>query len=158
LETYVATDAELDSFEEHNTVDIYRAAMRLRQRLYAKSGAVAKQFDLHVSEMALLDTLGKYGPLTMGELAERSFSSAANASYTIQGLEQRGLVQRERSRESQRVVEVKLTARGKKLFQKTYVRTVRSVNALLEQNLNQAQRAMLLDLLNRILAVDADGV
>ena len=46
METYVATDAELDSFEERNTVDVYRTAMRMRQLFYAKSGAVAEKICL----------------------------------------------------------------------------------------------------------------
>ena len=63
-------NSQLTDFEESNTVDTYRSVMRVRQMLHAASTAVAKKFDMSVSEMALLDTLGKYGPLTMGRLAE----------------------------------------------------------------------------------------
>ena len=117
--------------------------MRARQSLYATSATVAKTFDLHVSEMALLATLGKYGPMSMGQLAELSFSSAPNATYTVRGLEKRGLAKRERSRESNRNVNVSLTTDGKKLYKKTYAQTVGAVNAQLAEKLNKQERKTL---------------
>ena len=142
---------QLSEFEETNTVDVYRSVMRVRQKLHAASAAVAKDFDMSVSEMALLDTLGKYGPQTMGRLAELSFSSAANATYTVQGLEKRGFAKRERSRESNRNVNVSLTSAGRKIFRNTYVRTVQSVNSILAENLDSEQRTTLLELLDNLL-------
>ena len=143
-------------FEESNTVDIYRSIMRVRQRLQAASTAIAKKYDMSVSEMALLDTLGKYGPLTMGRLAELSFSSAANATYTVRGLEKRGLANRERSKESNRSVNVSLTPDGRKIFRNTYIGTVQSVNSLLAENLDAKQRTTLLELLDRFLGSEHD--
>ena len=145
---------QVTEFEEANTVDMYRSVMRVRQKLHAASTAVAKDFDMSVSEMALLDTLGKYGPLTMGRLAELSFSSAPNATYTVQGLEKRGLAKRERSRESNRQVNVSLTPDGRKIFKNTFVRTVQSVNSILAANLDNEQRDLLLQLLNKLLGED----
>jgi DNA-binding MarR family transcriptional regulator len=156
LDTYVEVNTNLSEFDEVNTLETYRVIMRVRQRLYATSTEVAKQFGLHSSEMALLDTLGKYGPLTMGQLAERSFSSAANATYTIQGLEQHGLVKRSRSKDSHRVVNVKLTAAGEKMFRKTYVQTVQNVNAMIGEQLGKNDRNTLLDLLNKMVTPESD--
>jgi DNA-binding MarR family transcriptional regulator len=156
LDTYVEAQTSLSDFEVNNSVEIYRAIMRIRQKLYATSTAVAKQFDLHSSEMALLDTLGKYGPLTMGQLAELSFSSAANATYSIQGLEKLDLVTRKRSTDSHRTVNVELTAKGKKMFKKTYVQTVSAVNSILEQSLNKDQRKTFQELLATITATDSE--
>ena len=150
MDNYVDVNTNLSEFYEANTLEIYRVIMRVRQRLYATSTAVAKQFGLHSSEMALLDTLGKYGPLTMGQLADRSFSSAANATYTIQGLERQGLVKRSRSKDSHRVVNVKLTATGENIFRKTYVETVQKVNDMIGEGLSENDRKTLLNLLNKM--------
>gem|GEM_PF-2696627 len=150
MNTHIEVNTKLSVFEESNTLNIFREVMRVRQRLNSAATMVAKQFDLHTSEMALLDTLGKYGPLTMGDLAERSFSSAANATYTIRGLEKRNLVKRERSTDSHRVVNVQLTRQGKQLFRKTYVQTVREVNEIIGVNLNKTERNSLLALLEEI--------
>lgn len=149
-------NSQLSEFEESNTVDTYRSVMRIRQRLQAASTAVAKQFDMSVSEMALLDTLGKYGPLTMGRLAELSFSSAANATYTVRGLEERGMVRRERSAQSNRNVDVSLTSQGTKIFRQTYAQTVNSVNKLIAAHLNTEERKRLLALLIALLDGDSD--
>ena len=91
------------------------------------------------------------GGSTMGRLAELSISSAANATYTVRGLEKRGLAKRERSKESNRNVNVSLTPDGRKIFRNTYIATVQSVNSLLAENLDAEQRTTLLQLLDRLL-------
>jgi len=100
--------------------------------------------------MSLIDTLGKYGPLTMGKLAALSFSSPANASYTVQSLEQRELLYRERSSNSQRVVDVRLTPEGTKVFKKTYPRTTEAVNDLINDRLTKQERKTLDKLLEKL--------
>ena len=74
---------------------------------------------------------------------ELSFSSAPNATYTVRGLEKRGLAKRERSQESNRNVNVSLTPEGKKLYKKTYAQTVGAVNAQIADKLSKDERTTL---------------
>jgi DNA-binding MarR family transcriptional regulator len=150
LKTYVKTSSKLSESEQESCTSIFRNAMRLRQKLNTTASEVAKTHGLQISEMSLIDTLGKYGSLPMGELAALSFSSPANASYTVRSLEQRELLNRKRSMDSQRVVDVHLTPKGEKVFKHTYPQTTDAVNDLINTRLTKQERLTLDNLLNKL--------
>lgn len=150
MKTHIKISSKLTESEEESSTSIFRNVMRLRQKMHATASEVARTHELHTSEMSLIDTLGKYGPLTMGKLAALSFSSPANATYTVQSLEQRELLYRERSSNSQRVVDVRLTPEGTKVFKKTYPRTTEAVNDLINDRLTKQERKTLDKLLEKL--------
>jgi DNA-binding MarR family transcriptional regulator len=113
---------------------------------------VAPAFGLQSTEMSAVDTLGKFGPLTMGELARRSFISPTNTTRTVKNLVDRKLVKRQRSPESNREVNVSLTVAGERVFQKSYPHMVQDVNDLLASRLNQKERRTLAALLAKLVA------
>ena len=67
-------------------------------------------------ELKMVDILGKEGPLMMSEIASRAGLSMSTLTTTMDGLVEKGLVQRERSENDRRVVRVELTKDGKKVF------------------------------------------
>ncbi len=150
MKTHIKISSKLSESEQESCTSIFRNVMRLRQKMHTTASEVARSYELHTSEMSLIDTLGKYGPLTMGELAAFSFSSPANATYTVQSLEKRGLLNRERSAGSQRVVDVRLMPAGKKLFKLTYPRTTEAVNNLINGRLTKQERKTLDRLLEKL--------
>ncbi len=150
MKTHIKISSKLSESEQESCTSIFRNVMRLRQKMNATASEVARSYELHTSEMSLIDTLGKYGPLTMGKLAALSFSSPANATYTVQSLEQRELLYRERSSNSQRVVDVCLTPEGTKVFKKTYPRTTEAVNDLINGRLTKQERKTLDRLLEKL--------
>ncbi len=150
LKTQIKVSTKLTESEQESCTSIFRNVMRLRQKLSATASEVAKSRELHTSEMSLIDTLGKYGPLTMGKLAALSFSSPANATYTVQSLEQRKLLKRQRSPDSQRVVDVHLTPQGVKIFKLTYPRTTEAVNQLINGRLTKQERKIFDKLLEKL--------
>ena len=150
MRTAVKIAAEISDSDEETCTSMFRDVMRIRQQLYATATDVAKSLGLTSSEMALVDTLGKYGPLTMGQLAELSFISPPNTSYTARSLEDRDLIQRERSAESNRVVNVRLTPNGEKIFKQSYPRVVGAVNEYLQSRINSKDRQSLVKLLRKL--------
>ncbi|MBT7950046.1 MAG: MarR family transcriptional regulator [Gammaproteobacteria bacterium] len=140
MKTHVKVTSKLTESEQGSCISIFRNAMRLRQQLASTASEIARSYDLHTSEMSLLDTLGKYGSLPMGELAALSFSSPANATYTVRSLERRQLLLRKRSEDSQRVVDVHLTSKGEDIFKKTYPQTTEAVNELIKSRLTKKER------------------
>ena len=148
--THIKTSSTLSASEQESCTSIFRNIMRLKQKMHGTASAVAKSHGLHTSEMSLLDTLGTYGPLPMGKLAGLSFSSPANATYTIQSLEKRGLLTRQRSTQSQRVVDVQLKAEGEKLFKKTFPQTTEAINDQLNQRLTKQERKIFDKLLQKL--------
>jgi DNA-binding MarR family transcriptional regulator len=125
--------------------------MRLRHSLRSIASEVATSLDLQSAEMSAIDTLGKFGPLTMGELSRRSFFSPANTTRTVKSLVDRNLVSRQRSQSSDREVNVNLTADGRRIFRKSYPRMLHDVNELLASNLSPEERKTLADLLAKLI-------
>ena len=81
---------------------------------------VAGAHRLQSAELNVIDILGKFGSTNMGELARRSFISPASTTRTVGALEGRKLVRRKRHRDSNRVVMVALTPKGRALYRKCF--------------------------------------
>lgn len=148
--TSVSVVIKLAEADEENSTSVFHDVMRLRQNLQSMASTVAKTLDLQSTEMSALDTLGKFGPLTMGELARRSFISPTNTTRTVKNLVDRKLVSRQRSQDSDREVNVKLTAAGEKIFRKSYPHMVHDVNDALAAKLNRKDRRTLALLLAKL--------
>ncbi len=111
---------------------------------------VATTLGLQSTEMSAIDTLGKLGPMTMGELAKHGFISPTNTTRTVKILADRNLVKRRRSPKSDREVNVMLTSAGEELFKKSYPNMIHHVNDLLASKLNQTDRRTFARLLERL--------
>lgn len=143
-------DTGLDEADEEICVTIFRSIMRARHRLLQIASENAVEFDLHIAEMNVVDILGKYGPLSMGGLSETTFVAPSSTTRTVKKLESMELVRRERSRESERVVSVSLTRKGKALFKQCYPRILEKAGHFFEGRLNNAERARLAKLLHKL--------
>ena len=136
--------------DEENCVAIFRSIMRARHRLHQLASDNAAQFDLHIAEMNVVDILGKHGPLSMGELSETTFVAPSSTTRTVKKLESMGLVRRERSAESERVVTVSLTKKGRALFKQCYPRIIERAEDFLRERLTGVERLRLAKLLHKL--------
>ena len=100
----VATDPELEAFVAAFD-DFVRAAKRARARVERDAVLSPSQFDL-LAPLADGDVLG------LRELARAAGVSAPTATRMLDGLQDRGLVTRERSVDDRRAVRLALTAEG----------------------------------------------
>lgn len=148
--TSVSVVIEISEDDEENCTSVFHDVMRLRHTLNSMASRVAPTVGLQSTEMSALDTLGKFGPLTMGQLAKRSFISPTNTTRTVKNLVNRELVERERSPKSDREVLVRLTAAGENIFRKTYPHMIHDVNDLLGSKLNQKERRAFATLLAKL--------
>ncbi|MGH8986220.1 MAG: MarR family winged helix-turn-helix transcriptional regulator [Acidimicrobiia bacterium] len=101
---------------------VTRLARRLRQQAEAQ---------VSPTQAAVLATIDRRGPLTLGELAEAERVQPPTITAAVDRLEQQGLVQRRRDAPDRRVVGVQLTAAGEALLDQTRSRK----SAYLEQRL-----------------------
>lgn len=150
MNTFVKVTTGLSEGDEQTCTSMFRNIMRVRHHLYALASEVAGKLGLRASEMATIDTLGKYGPLTMSELAKACFFSQPNATYTVSALEKSDLLKRERSADSHRIVNVHLSSAGEKVFKKSYPTTLKQVNAFFDARLTKAEQATLARLLDKL--------
>lgn len=89
-------------------IKLFRATNSLRNRL----GEFWNEHDLTESQFATLEALYHLGPLNHKEIAEKILKREANITHVVDNLERDGLVERERSQEDRRIVEVHLTDKG----------------------------------------------
>jgi DNA-binding MarR family transcriptional regulator len=101
---------------------ITRLARRLRQQSEA---------PLSPTQAAVLATIDRRGPLTLGELAEAERVQPPTITAAVDRLEHQGLVQRRREPHDRRVVRVQVTADGGELLDQARSRK----SAYLEQRL-----------------------
>jgi DNA-binding MarR family transcriptional regulator len=101
---------------------VTRLARRLRQRAEA---------SLSPTQAAVLATIDRRGPLTLGELAEAERVQPPTITAAVDRLENQGLVRRRREAADRRVVEVQITAAGRDLLDQARSRK----SAYLEQRL-----------------------
>ena len=75
-----------------------------------------RQFGLTQPQFGVLECLGHLGPQTIGQLTRKLLSTGGNMTVVIDNLEKDGLVYRANSKEDRRATVVRLTPKGKNLF------------------------------------------
>lgn len=112
-----------DAPAERDWTDDQARALRLwiaLARCYSTfSRAVASKvqgYGLTTPQFGILEALHHLGPLSLGDLADKLLVTGGNVTYVMDRLEEQGLVYRERSADDRRIIQAKLTAKGKSLI------------------------------------------
>jgi DNA-binding MarR family transcriptional regulator len=85
------------------------AVLRLSRRLRQNAAA-----GITPSQLAVLSTLDRHGPMGLGDLAAHEGVQPPSATRMVDNLEATGLVTRQASRADRRAVVVQLTAKGRR--------------------------------------------
>ena len=152
MKNHVKTKTGLSERDEEICIDVFRNIMRVRHLMHKMASGVADGAGLHAAEMNVIDILGKFGPVSMGRLAQETFISPANTTNTVKKLEQARLVEREQSEYSRREVTVRLTTGGRAVFRKCYPRILADVNAHMAGRLSRPEMAKLAQILGKLVA------
>ena len=150
MKNHVSTNTNLSERDEDICVDIFRNVMRVRHSMYQQAGSVAARVGLHAAELNVIDILGKFGPISMGQLAHATFISPANTTSTVKKLEKAELVQRKRSEISARKVTVSLTGKGRAVFKKCYPRILSDAHEYMADRLTHPERVRLAAILKKL--------
>ena len=108
-----------------------------------------RTFGLTQPQFGAIEVLGHKGPLTLGELCRKRLVSGGNMTVVVDNLERDGLVERVRSTEDRRAIVVRLTPKGKSLFDKIFTQHADFV-AQLASALTQQEQAELGSLLKKL--------
>jgi MarR family transcriptional regulator, multiple antibiotic resistance protein MarR len=152
MKNAVKTKTDLDEREEDVCINIFRGTMLARNLMHEMARTVATRSGLHAAELNVVDILGKFGRMSMGDLSRETFISPSNTTSTVKKLEAAELVKRKRSDQSHRLVSVSLTTRGKTLFRKCYPQILGEAHAHMAQRLTREERAKLASLLQKLVA------
>jgi len=89
-----------------------------------------RSYGLTTPQFGVLECLGHLGPMTLGELCKKQLVSGGNMTVVVDNLEKEGLVERIPSKEDRRSIHVRLTAKGKKLFDEIFMKHAQCVSSL----------------------------
>lgn len=89
-----------------------------------------RTYGLTTPQFGVLECLGHLGPLSLGELCRKQLVSGGNMTVVVDNLEKEGLVERLQSKKDRRSTVVRLTTRGKKLFEEIFVKHAQCVTKL----------------------------
>ncbi len=140
------------SYRDTPTLGLLRSLVRAAQQLQTWLHENAAGYGLSSSEFDLVLTLGNTEGLRMCDAATRMLTSAPNLTRVAKRLEDRGLVERRRSSESDREVIVRLTPAGIALFEAAYPQAYQLWRERFDARLTEREQADLAALLVRLSA------
>ncbi len=105
-----------------------------------------RTFGLTTAQFGALETLGHIGPMLIGELTRKQLVSGGNMTVVVNNLVKEGCVERIVDTKDRRAIHVRLTAKGKRLFEKIFPHHARHVaeiaSVLSEQELEELGRLL----------------
>ncbi len=105
---------------------------RTMRRLVFSGGRRAAPFTFSRSEIAVFDTLGAEGPLSMSVVAARTRMPLSTATRVVDRLVARDLVRRERPDDNRRIVRVALTSEGRRVYRSALAERIAGVRRMLQ--------------------------
>ncbi len=86
-----------------------------------KSNDNIKSFGLTQPQFAVIEILGHLGPLKVGEICNKMLVSGGNMTLVLDNIEKLGHIERVPSKDDRRAILVRLTPKGKELFNETFI-------------------------------------
>jgi MarR family transcriptional regulator, organic hydroperoxide resistance regulator len=140
-------DTESASIETFSIAwDSFFGAIRRARGRFAREAGTG---DLTLPQYQLVAALEDRSQRPIGELAEAAGVAPPTATRMLDGLERAGIVRRKPSTEDRRVVTVRLTAKGRRLFERKRKRIEARRRALYD-SLSTSERAQAERLLHRL--------
>jgi DNA-binding MarR family transcriptional regulator len=104
---------------------------------------------LSVSQCYILETLRRYGSLTMKSLAEKMHLSISTITRVLEPLVRKGYVERTEDPDDRRIRHISLSNSGKQVYQQSWENVIRSEKIILE-HFPPEHRDLLIELLQKL--------
>lgn len=109
-----------------------------------------ERLDLTGAQFYVLATIGYTGGIPFSEIGEKMMVTVSNLTGIVDRLEEKGLAVRQRDAKDRRVVRVKLTEKGSKVYKSAIPVFEKSVSQLFSP-LNKSQQKGLASLLRKLI-------
>ena len=109
-----------------------------------------EKLGLTPPQFYVLATIGYLGGVPFSEIGAKMMVTVSNLTGIVDRLEEKGIVVRERDKRDRRVIHVKLTEKGKKLYKVSITTFENSVSRFISP-LNKSQQKELSTLLRKLL-------
>jgi MarR family transcriptional regulator, 2-MHQ and catechol-resistance regulon repressor len=113
------------------------------------TSANIRTVGLTPAQFGVVECLGHLGPMLIGDLTKKHLVSGGNMTVVVDNLQKDGIVERTVSKEDRRAFYVRLTPKGKRLFNQIFVRHAEYVTALASV-LTEAEQIELGSLLKKL--------
>jgi DNA-binding MarR family transcriptional regulator len=110
---------------------------------------ILEKLDLTAPQLYVMATIGYAGQLPFNEIGAKMMVTVSNLTGIVDRLEEKGLVARERDTGDRRIVHVKLTTKGQKLY-KTSIPTFEKILSQLFEPLDKHEQKELGGLLKKL--------
>ena len=138
-----AESFELGNFFPYLVRIYYRAVSEAVAKVYSK------KFNLTVPEWRTMAVLGPGRALSASEIVARSSMDKVNVSRAIKGLQAHGLLKRDIDGDDKRRVVLRLTQKGREVFD-SLVPLVKQTEEACLKGLSETERAQLISLMERV--------
>jgi len=118
---------------------------------FLKTESVPPESEFNLRELRVILLLGCNGSSKMSEIAEKLGMPLSTATGLLDRLVEKGLVERERSIEDRRIVQVDLTEKGHEIHQWDFEEHTQFARQILRR-LGKSDRKIFLDLMKKIMA------
>jgi MarR family 2-MHQ and catechol resistance regulon transcriptional repressor len=103
---------------------------------------ILETLDLTAPQLYVMATIGYAGQLPFNEIGAKMMVTVSNLTGIVDRLEEKGLVVRERDTGDRRIVYVKLTSKGQKLYKSSIPTFEKSLSNLFEPLDKQEQKKL----------------
>jgi MarR family transcriptional regulator, 2-MHQ and catechol-resistance regulon repressor len=114
-----------------------------------KSVESIRSFGLTQPQFSVIEALGHLGPLKVGVICEKMLVSGGNMTLVLDNIEKLGFIERVPSREDRRAILVRLTPRGKELFDKIFLTHAENITKIMSV-LSASEQTALSNLLKQL--------
>jgi len=95
---------------------------RAYSTIYKRAQENIRSYGLTLPQLAVIEALGHLGPLKVGKICEKMLVSGGNMTLVLDNLEKLKYVKRLSSKKDRRSIEIILTPKGKKVFDKYFLK------------------------------------
>ncbi len=127
----------------------YRLSVTTNRVSRAFAAQYEQEFGISIPEWRAIAVLGAFAPLSSNEICERTAMDKAKVSRAVAGLLKAGLVEREAHGTDQRLIQLTLSRKGRKIYEAIIPRA-RAIEAEVTKGLSKADIAQLHKSLDRI--------
>jgi MarR family 2-MHQ and catechol resistance regulon transcriptional repressor len=113
--------------KEIRALDVYIKLQRAAETVMARTTGHLANYDLSVSQFAVLEALFHLGVLSQRDLATKLLQSTGNISTVLKKLEKQGLISRVRDPDDNRYMQVCITDAGKEILKRCLEPHIRGI-------------------------------
>lgn len=134
---------------DHSGTRVWLVLMKAHRALARQASKSIGQFDIGLSDFAILEVLLHKGPLLVNDIGRRIELTSGAITSAVDRLEARGLVRRSADLTDRRARVIHLTAEGEAYIQPIFASHKQVMDAT-ASGLSAAERATLIELLKKL--------